>query len=115
MPVVPGVTAVCAALRPPPTPAQNDAFETVSLSAVSPSCAPPTIGKRSSEKSPAAATKPLPMSIPSVPETLRSVAPERSRLKLVPRVPSIVSADQSSGVGVTPPVALFTLTRRFET
>ena len=29
MPAVPGVTAVCAALSPPPTPAQSDALETV--------------------------------------------------------------------------------------
>ena len=104
MPAVPGVTAVCAALSPPPTPAQSDALETVIFSALWLVIAPPDTTSCSSVKWPAAATKPSAMSTPIVPSTLRSVEPE----SVNPEMP--VSVDQFSGVGATPPVALFTLT-----
>ena len=56
-----------------------------------------------------------PLHTPVPPETLRSVEPASVRLKLGLPGPSIVSADQSSGVGVVPPVAVFTFTLRLET
>ena len=115
MPTVPAIAAVCAAFKLPPTPAQRLAFMTVTFSAVMPLSGPLMIWKRSSEKVPAATTKPEPMSMPSVPETLRSVEPLSARLKLGLPAPSIVSADQLSGVGDVPPVAVFTFTLRFET
>ena len=85
---------------------------TVSFSACALVRPPPETKTRSSVKLPAAATKPLPMLTATVPDTLRSVLPVRSKLKLPP--PSIVSALQFRGVGVTPPVASFTLTSKLE-
>src|SRR6266545_4509411 len=105
MPTEPGVTALCAALRPPPTPAQSEALVIVSLSAswlVNPE--PETFVFRSPNV-PAAATKPSAMLTPSVPSTLSEVAPKRVS-------PRLGKSRQSSGVGFTPPVAVLTLTSR---
>ena len=110
IPAVPATTAVCAALRPPPTPTQMEPLETVSLSAVAWLRPAPETMSRSKLNVPAAATKPLPMSSPTVPSTLRSVAAERLKPKLPP--PSMVSSDQSIGPAT---VALLSFTSRFET
>ena len=102
---------MCAALRPPPTPAHSDALLTVSFSAGRLVIPPPETTARVRPNVPAAATKPPPIEIASVPSTFSSIAPERLRPKLPPP-PSIFRSDQLSGDA---PTALLTSTLRPET
>src|SRR4051812_5668718 len=83
MPTVPGVTASCVALRPPPTPAHTEPLVIAILRAVALVTVLLETIELSSVKPPATATKP-PMEIPTVPPTLSAVAPERSTPRCVP-------------------------------